>query len=316
MSFLVSSFMMGFPGALPPPGLHSDYAYVRNFDTGQEYYTKGADTPTIIASITKLLTAIVVLRNKRSSLSDTVTVQSGDLLPANYSQMGLQASDVISFTDLLHGLLLPSGGDAAQAAGRVVGDLLGGAGGISRFVTEMNSVAAALGMTSSAFTNTHGSTNDAGHYSTARDLAQLMDEVLREAVLASIVNKAVYSASITGTNARTMFLTTTNLILEDQGVLGGKTGTLIDTAPDPDLEVFDLANTWVAPNGQKIVIITLYADTTADRYADQRAIIGQLPVDFPALAIDIAANGSGKVLLEDNSSRVLLEDDASFLLLE
>lgn len=316
VTFLLNPHILGFPGALPPPGLNSDYAFVRNFDTGQVYYSKSPDTQAIPVSITKLMTALIVLRNKRAALSDTVTIQSGDLLGGSFSSMGLLAGDVITFTDLLYGMLLPSGGDAAQAAGRVVGDLLGGVGGRTRFIAEMNAVAAELGMTGTAFTNTYGN-NEAGHYATARDITSLMDEVLSESILVGIISTSIRTVAVTGANARTLFLSTTNPILEDGGIIGGKDGTWVDTTPDPDLLVYNLTNCWQAPNGQKIVITTLDSNGSSERQADQRVIIGQLVLDFPALAIATpSANGAGKVLLEDGSSRVLLEDGSSFLLLE
>ncbi|TCN30355.1 putative Ig domain-containing protein [Sinorhizobium americanum] len=302
--------------ALPSgPTVNADHVFVRDITAGSTLYGKAPDTQCDYpASVTKLMTALIVLRNKRSALSDTVTVQSGDLLSASYSQMGLLANDVITFTDLLHGMLLPSGGDACQAAARIVGDLLTASGGVARFVTEMNTVADELGMAGTSYANTWGFA-EANHYSTARDVGLLMEEVLSEPALSGILDKSVYSATITGANARTIFMSSSNPILEDEGVIGGKTGTWIDTTPDPDINVYNLANAWQAPNGNTIVVVTLQSDTGADRQDDQRDLIAQLPTDYPYLATT-TGNGEGFVLLEDGASRVLLEDGSSRVLLE
>jgi D-alanyl-D-alanine carboxypeptidase len=297
------------------PAVNADFMFVRNMTTATNIYGKAhRDRCEYPASITKLMTALIVSQVKAGALSDTVTVATGDLTPL-YSSMGLQNGDVITFTDLLHGMMLPSGSDACQAAARVVGDILTASGGVARFITEMNTMADSLCMHDTAYTNTFGLA-EAGHYTTAFDYEKLLRAVLNDSTVAPILDKSVYSATITGANARAIFLASINPILEDAGVIGGKDGLWIDTAPNPDFFAFNLVNTWVAPNGKRFAIITLESDTAADRIADQRALIAQLMVDFPSLAIDINTNGAGAMLMENNTDNVLLENNTDNVLLE
>jgi D-alanyl-D-alanine carboxypeptidase (penicillin-binding protein 5/6) len=311
---LTAAVSFDVEATLPPPTVDADYVYVANLETGQVYYAKDAEAQVVPASITKLMSALVILQEKSGALSDTVTVAAGDLDDVgNNSVMGLQLNDVITFEDLLYGSLLPSGSDATNAAGRVVGDILTASGGEARFITEMNAYAATLGMGDTNFSSTYGE-NDASNYSTAADLWLLLREAMDNATIATIVDTSVWTATITGANARAIFMSMINDVLEDEGVIGGKEGKWLGDVSDPN--IYNAANTWVAPNGQRVGILTLHSDSDALRQADQRAIIAQLPVDFPALAVDISDNGAGGVLLENGTDALLLENATDAVLLE
>lgn len=116
------------------------------------------------ASLTKIVTALVAL--ERGVLDGPVTVDVDSREMPGSSVMGLQPGDVFSLRDLLYGLMLPSGNDAALAIGRAI------SGSDGAFVAEMNALSARLGLASTHWANPHGLTAE-GHVTSAHDLAML-----------------------------------------------------------------------------------------------------------------------------------------------
>ena len=120
-------------------------AILMDGDTGEVLYEKNPDRQMLIASTTKLMTTLVVL--ERGGLGDVVTVTQQHI--AEGSSMYLKPGDRVTVEELLYGLLLCSGNDAALA-------LADHCGGLERFVAEMNRKAAELGMTGTSFANPNG----------------------------------------------------------------------------------------------------------------------------------------------------------------
>ena len=103
--------------ALAPPGISSDFCYVYDIDNGVALYEKNPTTiaPNSVASTVKLMTALLIVERKGPAgedvlASETVEVAVGDLVTG--TSAGLDAGDVLTWEDLLHGILLPSGNDA------------------------------------------------------------------------------------------------------------------------------------------------------------------------------------------------------------
>ena len=138
-------------------------AILMHADSGRVLYEKNADEHMLIASTTKIMTAIVVLEH--CELDDLVEVDSRSA-GIEGSSMYLKAGESYTVEDLLYGLLLVSGNDAASALALHVADSM------EEFAELMNAKAAELGMTESSFKNAHG-LDEEGHYSTARDMAKL-----------------------------------------------------------------------------------------------------------------------------------------------
>lgn len=139
-----------------------------DLETGLVLAEEKADQAFPPASLTKVLTALLAL-NHYSDLNEEVIIQDGDvagLVEADASTAGFQAGQTVTIEDLLHGLLLPSGADAAHALAREI------SGGQAAFVRAMNDKAQDLGLKHSHFTNPTGLPED-GLYSTAQDMAQL-----------------------------------------------------------------------------------------------------------------------------------------------
>lgn len=130
---------------------------------GQVLYEKNADQKMRIASTTKIMTALVAIRE--GNLSDVVTV-SRHAANVEGSSMYLRSGEQLTLETLLYGLLLCSGNDAATAVAEHI------AGSEAAFAERMNEAARALGMANSSFANPHG-LDAQGHYSTARDMAKL-----------------------------------------------------------------------------------------------------------------------------------------------
>jgi D-alanyl-D-alanine carboxypeptidase (penicillin-binding protein 5/6) len=145
--------------------------------TGEVLFEQNADAPRPPASITKILTALVIL--ERGQLEDTVLVSQEAASVGGY-RLGLRRGQRISLRDLLAAILIRSANDASEAAAEHVGR------GVSAFVALMNAKAQELGMHHSHFENPHG-LDEPGHYTTARDMAVLTRAAMEHPAFAELV---------------------------------------------------------------------------------------------------------------------------------
>lgn len=181
-------------------------AVLMDADMGQVLYEKNGDRQMLIASTTKIMTALVVLEH--AAPDDVITVTSNHM--AEGSSMYLRAGETVRVEELLYGLLLCSGNDAALA-------LTECAGGLTPFVALMNEKAAALGMAHTSFANPNGLDAD-GHYSTARDMA-----VLAAAAVENPTFRRICSSRSVTIGQRTME-NHNRLLRQVEGCVGLKTG--------------------------------------------------------------------------------------------
>lgn len=255
---------------------------VVDLTTGIEIYGSNADAPLPPASTMKIVTALVAA--SILGLDEQVTVQEGDILdPTVFSNMQLQPGDVVNVRTLLHGVLIPSGADAAMALAREAGNRLepGTADPVGRFVAEMNVWASKHGMTNSNFTNPVG-TDDPQHFTSARDLVRATQVLLDDWLLARIVAMESYTAEIGGPNARQVELTNSNQFITRDDVYGIKTGTE-EIAGQCLITGF-----WRGDN--QIVTVVL---GSADRYADTQAVMDAVDGAYRWLALGIGAVSQG-----------------------
>ena len=173
-----------------------------------------------IASTTKIMSALVVL--KRGNLDEEVTVSEDAAAYATpaYSNVGLLPGDALSVKELLMATLISSGDDAAYALAEHVGG--GGQAGVDRFVAEMNEEAKALGLEDTHFENPVGF-DARGHYSSARDLASMAELAMQNPEFRKIVSTDYATIY---TPYREIPLANTNELLFSYGPATGiKTGT-------------------------------------------------------------------------------------------
>lgn len=230
-------------------------AILVDVDSGRVLYEQNADARMLIASTTKILTALVAI--EEGSLSDVVTV-SHEAAYTEGSSMYLKEGEQLTLETLLYGLLLCSGNDAAVAIAEHVG------GSQVGFVKLMNNRAKALGMADSSFANPNGLDAEK-HYSTARDMAKLACAAVENETLMRIASTR--QVTIGG---RTM--TNHNKLLHYMGnCIGLKTGytkaagrTLVSCAEE---------------NGQRLVAVTLQ---DGNDWADHQALYDYGFATYPA----------------------------------
>lgn len=164
-----------------PYGLNisAECAILLDASSGRVLYEKNAEQRHLIASITKIMTALVVLE-KAEDLDTTVTIPE-DWTGVEGSSMYLEAGDVVSIRGLLYGLILNSGNDAATVLATTL------AGDEATFVGWMNEYAAKFGMNDTHFSNPHGLDAE-DHYSTAHDMARLMVEAMKNETFREITH--------------------------------------------------------------------------------------------------------------------------------
>lgn len=214
---------------------------------------KDENVKSAMASTTKVMTATIVLEN--TSLDEEVTV-SGKAGGTGGSRLGVKKGDKITVNDLLYGLMLRSGNDAAVALAEHVG------GSVEKFADMMNQKAEEIGLNNTHFVTPHGLDNSE-HYTTAYELAKLTDYALQNETFANIVGTKVATIYI---NDRTMQITNTNELLGVlNGVVGVKTGFTNNAGR--------CLVTETKRNNMDIITVVLGADTKKFRTNDSIKLI-------------------------------------------
>lgn len=156
--------------------LHSEAAYLENIETGEVVFSKKADEKRVPASLTKIMTCVIVLDNFKENIEElkTTKISAGEeafseLYNTGYSNAGIKAGEKLSYYDLLCALMIPSACEAANILAINV------AGSIDDFVVIMNNKAKELGMTNTIFYNAHGLDLEGqeSNLTTCTDLAKL-----------------------------------------------------------------------------------------------------------------------------------------------
>lgn len=214
---------------------------------------KNEDIKSAMASTTKIMTTIVIL--EKADLNEKVTV-SAKAGGTGGSRLGLKRGDKASVKDLLYGLMLRSGNDAAVALAEHVG------GSVKGFAELMNEKASELGLTNTHFVTPHG-LDDANHYTTALELAKLTDYAMDNETFAKIVGTK--STTIYINNQPRQINNTNELLGVLNGVVGVKTGFTNNAGR--------CLVTETKRNNMDIITIVLGADTKKDRTKDSVNLI-------------------------------------------
>ncbi|CAN5749376.1 hypothetical protein BH23CHL5_BH23CHL5_08610 [soil metagenome] len=274
---------------LAPPDVTAEAVYVFDATLDTVLYEKNADERRSPASLTKIATALVVLELV-PDLNETMIVDQSDVLDPSdgESMVGLVADDILSFEQMLYGLLINSGNDVAYAVSRELGQRLLDQEGSSgdpraRFVEEMNRYARDLGLENTNFENAEG-LYAPNHLTTAREFGLLTKLALEHDLIARIVSTSQTTIESFSAIPVTYYLQTTNKILGEDGVSGVKTGTTMQSGAC-------LIASKASPAGSLIVTVVLGSDIefTAEgiqdpdsdrRYSDTRALFSAIEQDF------------------------------------
>ncbi|MER6125000.1 D-alanyl-D-alanine carboxypeptidase [Streptomyces sp. NPDC001795] len=257
--------------AVTTPSIVAKGGYVMNNANGATLYTKTADTRRSTGSTTKIMTAKVVLAQPNLNLDAKVTIQkaySDYVVANNASQAHLIVGDRVTVRQLLYGLMLPSGCDAAYALADKFGSGTTRDARVKSFIGKMNSAAASLGLKNTHFDSFDGIGNG-NNYSTPRDLTKIASSAMKNYTFRTIVKTKSYTAKTitkSGTTRTMAPWTNTNTLLSSySGAIGVKTGS----GPEAGACLV-----FAATRNGKTVIGTVLASTTyAQRAADATKLL-------------------------------------------
>lgn len=189
---IMFSWILVYPQKIPAQvEVSAQAAILMDVESGRVLYEKNADQPLRIASITKIMTAILAL--ELGNLKDKVTA-TRNAVGKEGSSIYLRLGETLTLEDMLYGLMLRSGNDAAVAIAEHIG------GSVEGFVFLMNQRAEELGMMNTVFSNPHGLDDHEEHYSTARDMAILTAYALKNEEFAKIAKTKRKTAPLEGEN--------------------------------------------------------------------------------------------------------------------
>ncbi|MFC8412920.1 serine hydrolase [Streptomyces coelicoflavus] len=213
------------------PSIAAKGGFVMNNATGRSLYTKAADTKRSTGSTTKIMTAKVVLAQPKLNLDAKVTVQmaySDYIVSKNASSARLIVGDKVTVRQLLYGLMLPSGCDAAYALADKFGSGKTRAARVKSFIGKMNATAKSLGLKNTHFDSFDGIGNGK-NYSTPRDLTRLASSAMKNSTFRTIVKTKKYTAKTKtkkgGTRTMAPWTNTNTLLGSYSGAIGVKTGS-------------------------------------------------------------------------------------------
>ncbi|WP_335934000.1 D-alanyl-D-alanine carboxypeptidase family protein [Streptomyces sp. PTD5-9] len=256
--------------APPTPTITAKGGFVMNNGNGKALYGKAADTRRSTGSTTKIMTAKVVLDQKNLNLDAKVTIEkaySDYIVSKNASSARLIVGDKVTVRQLLYGLMLPSGCDAAYALADKFGSGSTRAARVKSFVGKMNSTAKALGMKNTRFDSFDGIGNGS-NYSTPRDLTKLASSAMKNSTFRTVVKTKSTKQKVTTKTGgyRYMSWSNTNAMLSSySGAIGVKTGS----GPTAKYCLVFAATR----NGKTIIGTVLSSTSATTRTADMKKIM-------------------------------------------
>ncbi|MEV0370447.1 D-alanyl-D-alanine carboxypeptidase [Streptomyces sp. NPDC050636] len=253
------------------PTIVAKGGFVMNNGTGKTLFTKAADTRRSTGSTTKIMTARVVLGQKNLNLDSKVTVQKAysDYIVDNdwASSARLIVGDKVTVRQLLYGLMLPSGCDAAYALADKFGSGSTRDARVKSFIGQMNTTAKSLGLKNTHFDSFDGIGHGA-NYSTPRDLTKLASSAMKYSTFRTVVKTKSTKQKVTTKSGGYRYMewnNTNNLLGSYSGTIGVKTGS------GPEAKY---CLVFAATRGTKTVIGTvLTSSSVADRTADAKKLM-------------------------------------------
>ena len=250
----------GWPQAENPM---ADYACLMDADTGAILLNKGMDVQSPPASLTKIMTCLLAIENGDPEAQVTMTKTGVEYAISGSSNLYTQVGEVFTLKDMLYGVMLKSANDFATQ----VGEFIGG-GSLDTFIDMMNKRAEELGCTNTHFVNACGMPAE-GHVSSARDMALISQEALKNETFREIVNTSVYTIPATNMTEERIFQNHHPFITDPEwiyeGTIGGKTGYT-------DLAKSCLA-TYVNRDGMTLISVVLHDEDSQAMRADSKKIL-------------------------------------------
>ncbi len=240
--------------------------------TGTVLYEKAPDEKLPLASVTKIMSALLVMEaiaDGKLSLEDTA-VCSEHASTMGGSQIWLEPNEEMSINDLLKAMLIGSANDATCVLAEKIG------GSESVFVSMMNDRARALGMVNTNFVNTNGLPAE-NHYSSARDIAIMTRELLKHELVLEYTT--VWMDSLR--DGATQLVNTNKLIRHYEGATGLKTGYTADAG-------YCISATAVR-NDLELIAVTLGAPTKEERFDDAKQLLDFGFINYTAVIPEIPA---------------------------
>ncbi|MEV2256704.1 D-alanyl-D-alanine carboxypeptidase [Streptomyces sp. NPDC050147] len=216
--------------ALPKPSIAAKGGYVMNNGTGKTLFTKSADTRRSTGSTTKIMTAKVVLSQPNLNLNSKVKIEKAysDYIVRNTaSSARLIVGDKVTVRQLLYGLMLPSGCDAAYALADKFGKGSTRSARVKSFIGKMNAQARTLGLTNTHFDSFDG-IGSGSNYSTPRDLTKLASSAMKSSTFRTVVKTKSTKQKVTTKSGGYRYMSwsnTNNLLSSYSGAIGVKTGS-------------------------------------------------------------------------------------------
>lgn len=282
----------------PDLEIGAKYYIVVDADTGQIFAARGADKKVAIASLTKIFTAIEAI--EMASPDTTMTTDQSDVFDDSSTRMGFGAGETFTFRDLLYGMLLPSGNDAAHAIARNLGLKLqphdNDQQAVDYFVSLMNQRNKDMGLTETHLVNPHG-WGVPGHYSSAHDLATFMLYALKYPRFVQAISTPEYVTP----DGNYDVVTTNKLLGNYDGLIGGKTG-YDDDAGYCLIEV-------AKRDGHTMISVTLNAQP--DTYYDDATTLLDYAFQQNSARLDANKPVTGEVVSYKDPDAAAIARDAS-----
>ena len=273
------------------PSINSRACVIIDRNTNTLLYGKNENTKRKMASTTKIMTAIIIIENY--NLDKTIEV-SKKAAGTGGSRLGLKTGDKITVRDLLYGLMLCSGNDAAVALAEYAG------GNIQDFAILMNKKSSELGLSNTNFETPHGLDSD-NHYTTAYELALLSNYALNNKTFAQIVSTKNYTVTINGYPKN---LSNTNELLGNlNGIYGIKTG--FTNGANRCLV------TACKRNNIDIICVVLGADTKKFRTQDSIKLINYIFDNFQPVNIKELIENEFKNWKNENLNKIIINKGVS-----
>lgn len=289
-TWLQEEILNASANATDEPVLGSRYVAVLDRNSKEIIYEKNKDTRTPMASTTKIMTAIVLceyIEENEDISFDTEIEVCKQAANIGGSRLGLKIGDKITINNLLYGLMLCSGNDAAIQIAVSIG------GSVEGFANLMNQKAIELGLKDSHFVTPHG-LDENEHYTTAYELAQIADYALNIEKISQVVRTKTYNVIING-NSKTIN-NTNELLGYLNGVNGVKTGftngagRCLVTSVDRD--------------GFNIITVVLGADTKKIRTKDSIKLIEYIYSNYELVNLEELINKEYSKWIRANKSRI------------